>query len=55
MSHRTVAEVMTADVVTADVSTPFKEIAVTMAGQGVSALPVLDGKGRLAGMVSEAG
>ena len=54
MSHRTVAEVMTADVVTADVTTPFKELAVIMASQGVSALPVLDGKSRLAGMVSEA-
>lgn len=54
MSHRKVREVMTASVVTADVSTPFKELALLMAGRRVSALPVLDAEGRLAGMVSEA-
>jgi CBS domain-containing protein len=54
MTHRKVGQVMTADVVTARVDTPFKEIAVLMAGRGVSALPVLNAEGRLAGVVSEA-
>lgn len=54
MSRRKVREVMTASVVTAKVDTPFKELAVLMARLGVSALPVLDAEGRLAGMVSEA-
>ena len=54
MSHRKVREVMTADVVTAGVDTPFKELAGLMARRGVSALPVLDANGRLAGVVSEA-
>jgi CBS domain-containing protein len=54
MSHRKVREVMTASVVTARVDTPFKELAVLMAEQGVSALPVLDAEGHLAGIVSEA-
>jgi CBS-domain-containing membrane protein len=54
MSHRKVREVMTASMVTVGVDTPFKELAVLMAGRGVSALPVLDAEGNLAGMVSEA-
>lgn len=54
MTHRKVGQVMTADVVTARVDTPFKEIAVLMAGRGVSALPVLNAEGSLAGVVSEA-
>jgi CBS domain-containing protein len=54
MSHCKVREVMTADVVTAGVDTPFKEVAALMARQGVSALPVLGGEGRIAGVVSEA-
>jgi CBS domain-containing protein len=54
MSHRKIREVMTPDVVTADVNTPFKELAAIMARRGVSGLPVLDGEGRVAGIVSEA-
>ena len=54
MSHRKVREVMTSDVVTVGVDTAFKELAAIMARQGVSALPVLDGAGRVAGVVSEA-
>ena len=54
MSHRKVREVMTSDVVTARVDTAFKELAAIMARRGVSALPVLDGAGRVAGVVSEA-
>jgi CBS domain-containing protein len=45
---------MTSDVVTTGMDTPFKELAALMARRGVSALPVLDASGRLAGVVSEA-
>ncbi|MGE5131615.1 MAG: CBS domain-containing protein [Gemmatimonadota bacterium] len=54
MARRSVADVMTRDVATVTEGTPFKEIAVIMAGRGVSALPVLDEQGRVAGIVSEA-
>lgn len=54
MSRRKVREVMTDDVVTATENTPFKELAVIMAGRGVSALSVLDAAGRVSGVVSEA-
>ena len=54
MSHRTVGELMTTDIVTAQVNTPFRELAAAMARRGVSALPVLAADGRLAGVVSEA-
>lgn len=54
MSHRKVRAVMTADVVTARTDTPFKELARRLAPRRVSALPVLDADGNLAGMVSEA-
>ncbi len=45
---------MTADVVTASVGTAFKEVAALLAARGVSAVPVLDAGGQLAGVVSEA-
>jgi len=54
MSHLKVREVMTSHVVTAEVNTPFKELAAIMVGRGVSALPVLDADGKIAGVVSEA-
>lgn len=54
MSHRTVGEVMTTDVATAQVNTPFKALAAVLAQRGVSALPVLAADGRVAGVVSEA-
>ena len=50
MSHRTVDEVMTSDVVATSLDSPFKELAALMARRGVSALPVLDASGRLAGV-----
>jgi len=53
MAHRTVRAVMTASVATVSLDTPFKGLAVTMAEHGVNALPVLDGQGRLAGIVSQ--
>jgi CBS-domain-containing membrane protein len=45
---------MTREVVTVGERTPFKQIAATMAERRVSALPVLDDEGRVAGIVSEA-
>jgi CBS domain-containing protein len=49
----TVAQVMTKDVVTAWPDTGFKECADLMRLHGVSALPVVDGMGRVLGIVSE--
>ena len=51
---RRVRDVMTRDVVTVGEQASFKEIAATMAEHRVSALPVLDTEGRVAGIVSEA-
>ncbi|WP_236045727.1 CBS domain-containing protein [Streptacidiphilus fuscans] len=51
---RTVAEVMTRDVVTASARTPFKELARIMDERRISALPVLDSSGHVLGVVSEA-
>jgi CBS-domain-containing membrane protein len=45
---------MTREVVTVDEEASFKKIAATMAERGVSAPPVLDQDGRVAGIVSEA-
>ncbi len=52
MTHRKIRDMMTADVVTATLDTPFKALAGLMAIQDVSALPVLDSEGRVAGVVS---
>ncbi|MEV6566905.1 CBS domain-containing protein [Streptomyces kronopolitis] len=54
MEHRTVGELMTRQVVSVQLDTPFKDIAQTLADNAVSAVPVLDGLGRPAGIVSEA-
>jgi CBS-domain-containing membrane protein len=51
---RRVREVMTLEVVTVGEQASFKETAATMAEHRVSALPVLDVQGRVAGIVSEA-
>jgi CBS domain-containing protein len=50
----TVEEVMTTDVATVELRTPLKEVARILAARGVSAVPVLNGDGSLAGIVSEA-
>ncbi|WP_240972398.1 CBS domain-containing protein [Nonomuraea composti] len=50
----TVADVMTAKVVTVTATTPFKEIAEALISGGISAVPVTDGHDRVLGMVSEA-
>lgn len=54
MPHRTVRDVMTADVVTVRRTTPFKEVAELLAVNWVGALPVTDESGRVLGLVSEA-
>jgi CBS domain-containing protein len=53
MAHRTVREVMTAEVVTVAEHTPFKELAGILAARDITALPVLDARGRVAGIVAE--
>jgi len=45
---------MSAPVITASPSTPVKEAARLLVAHGISALPVLDSKGTLVGIVSEA-
>jgi len=49
---RTAAEVMTPDPITVNAAAPLREAAERMARQGLKRLPVLDDRGRLAGMVS---
>lgn len=51
---RTVGEVMTRDVVAAARRTPFKELAQVMEEHRISAVPVLDERGHVLGVVSEA-
>ncbi|AWN30587.1 CBS domain-containing protein [Streptomyces sp. NEAU-S7GS2] len=53
-SPHTVSDVMTQTVVSIGREATFKEIAETMAQWKVSALPVLEGEGRVIGVVSEA-
>jgi CBS-domain-containing membrane protein len=53
MTHHRVREVMTADVACARRDTTFKELASLMAARHISALPVLDEEGQVAGVVSE--
>ncbi|WP_335933250.1 CBS domain-containing protein [Streptomyces sp. PTD5-9] len=54
MRHRTVAELMTRDVVRARRDLPFKEIVELLASHGVTAVPVVDEQDRPMGVVSEA-
>ena len=52
--HKTrVREVMTSDVVTIDPDSSVLDAAKLMAAKNVGALPVIDGDGRLVGMLSE--
>jgi CBS-domain-containing membrane protein len=53
MGRRT-RDVMTVEVVTVDEHAAFKEVARLLTERRVSALPVLDGEGRVVGVVSEA-
>ncbi|MFC4852011.1 HPP family protein [Actinophytocola glycyrrhizae] len=50
----TVASVMTRCVVTVEPQMPVRELVVAMAESGLSALPVVDGRGMPLGVVSEA-
>jgi CBS domain-containing protein len=54
MRHLRVDDVMTRRVVTVQVGTSFKDVARVLADRRVSAVPVLDGDGKLVGIVSEA-
>ncbi|WLQ44929.1 CBS domain-containing protein [Streptomyces laculatispora] len=54
MHHRTVAELMTRDVVRARRDMPFKEIVKLLAENDVTAVPVVDARDRPMGVVSEA-
>lgn len=54
MSHRTVRGVMTGDVATAGEDMPLWALAAEMTRRHVGALPVIDSRGRLAGLVSKA-
>jgi CBS-domain-containing membrane protein len=49
-----VADVMTADAMSVDEQAPFKEIVDIMEAFGYNALPVVDGDGRVLGLVSSA-
>jgi len=54
MQHRTVADLMTHDVVRARPDTPFKELVKLLADNDVTAVPVVDELDRPVGVVSEA-
>jgi FOG: CBS domain len=49
-----VKDVMTTDVASVHSGTPFKDVAETLISRGVSAVPVVDDKERVVGVVSEA-
>jgi CBS domain-containing protein len=54
MRHVTVRKVMTTSVRSVLPDTDFQQIAGLLYGEGIGAVPVLDGNGRLVGVVSEA-
>ncbi|MFI8521230.1 CBS domain-containing protein [Streptomyces sp. NPDC085481] len=53
MRHRTIGELMTRKVVSVRGDAPFKEITRTLTQHQVTAVPVVDGGGRVLGVVSE--
>ncbi|KOG09089.1 MULTISPECIES: CBS domain-containing protein [Streptomyces] len=53
MRHRRIDQLMTRDVVSVRGDAPFKEIARTLSQHQVTAVPVVDGDGRVVGVVSE--
>ncbi|MGW2177560.1 CBS domain-containing protein [Streptomyces sp. NPDC001732] len=53
MRHSRIAELMTRDVVSVHGDASFKEVARVLAQHRVTAVPVLDGEGRVVGVVSE--
>ena len=54
MQHRTVADLMSHDVVRARRDTPFEEIVELLADNGITAVPVVDELDHPLGVVSEA-
>lgn len=54
MRHRRIDQLMTRDVVSVRGDAPFKEIVRTLSEHRVTAVPVVDGGGRVVGLVSEA-
>ena len=54
MSSLTARDLMTPDVVTVPPETPVVAVARLLSERGISAVPVLDGKGKLCGIVTEA-
>jgi CBS domain-containing protein len=54
MASSLVYDVMTTEVVTAEPSTPFKEIAARLAQHRISAVPVVDADRRVLGIITEA-
>lgn len=53
MRHRTVREIMTADVATVRPATPYKDLVRMLVGQRVTGLPVIGDDGDVIGVVSE--
>ena len=54
MAELTVREVMITEVVTVSPDTTVRELAELLAGRDISGAPVVDGEGKLVGVVSEA-
>ena len=54
MNEIAVGALMTRNVVTVEPETPFRTLVAVMTGHSVSAVPVVDGRGRPIGVVSEA-
>jgi CBS domain-containing protein len=54
MKRWTVGDVMTRDVVSVGERATYRELVQTLAAKGISAVPVVDGAGRVVGVVSEA-
>lgn len=54
MSQQTVADVMTRDVVRVAPDTPYKDVVDFVVGEEIGAVPVVDRRGGLVGVVSEA-
>jgi CBS domain-containing protein len=54
MEHVRAREIMTSPVITVGPDTPFRDIVATMLENGISGVPVVDGYGRLLGIVTEA-
>ncbi|MFC8511336.1 CBS domain-containing protein [Streptomyces sp. NPDC057411] len=53
MRHRRIGELMTREVVSVSGDAPFKELARVLTHHRVTAVPVVDGAGRVMGVVSE--